>query len=251
MKAFAFTFQPAFVLATPTSWMSAFDMLTKAIDQLPPKKPFVIFLDELPWLSTPKSGLLQALDHFWNTEWVSRQNVKLIVCGSAGSWILDNIINARGGLHNRLTSSMLLKPFNFQETTEYLASRSIQMSRMQVLNLYLVVGGIPFYLKAIEKGLSAAQNINQLCFTSSGFLFKEFDRLFSSLFKNSQSYVDIIRVIAKQPSGIDQTHLKALLKLPKAGGSLTKRLNELESAGFILSFVPYGREKKGNLLPHH
>jgi hypothetical protein len=185
--------------------MKAFDMLTKAIDQLPSNKPFVIFLDELPWLATAKSGLLQALDHFWNTEWVNRPHIKLLVCGSAASWILDNIVNATGGLHNRLTASVRLRPFTFDETTEFLAARSLKLNREQVLDLYLVMGGIPFYLKSIEKGLSAAQNINQLCFTANGLLYEEFDRLYSSLFKNSEVYIKIIRQIAKNLHGIDQT----------------------------------------------
>jgi len=245
MRAFIKSFQPIYTLSIPCSWMEAFEILTKAIDQLPKKKPFVIFLDELPWLATAKSELLQALDHFWNTEWVNRPNLKLIVCGSAASWILDHIVNAKGGLHNRLTTSILLKPFQFQEVIEFLSSRSLKMSTAQILDIYLVMGGVPFYLKAIEKGLSATQNIDQLCFKANGLLFEEFERLFSSLFKNSDAYIEIIRVIAKQSQGVDQGMLEHHLKLSASGGTLTKRLKELEAAGFIISFVPYGKEKKG------
>ncbi len=245
IRAFEKAFQPAYPIALPTDWIKAFDLLTKAIDNLPKSKSFVIFLDELPWMATQKSGFLEALDHFWNTEWVNRANIKLIVCGSAASWMLDNLINAEGGLHNRLTISLLLKPFNLQETAEFLASRSLRMSPGQVLDLYLIMGGIPFYLKAVEKGLSAMQNINQLCFTANGLLYGEFDRLYSSLFKNSEAYIEIIKVIATNPQGIDQVTLEKGLKLTASGGTLTKRLSALEAAGFIISFVPYGREKKG------
>lgn len=245
LRAFVKAFAPLYPLARLTSWMMAFEMVTKAIDQLPKNRPFVIFLDELPWLATPKSGLLQALDHFWNTEWVNRPNIKLIVCGSAASWILDNIVNAKGGLHNRLTTSILLKPFNLEEVSEFLASRSFEMSRTQILDLYLVMGGVPFYLKALEKGLSPSQNVNQLCFTATGLLYAEFDRLYSSLFKNSEAYIEIIRAIAKRPEGIDQTLLEQELKLSASGGTLSNRLSELEAAGFIFSFVPYRREKRG------
>lgn len=244
-RSFEKAFNLAYKLANPISWMEAFDLLTKAIDRLPKKKNFVIFFDELPWLATARSGLLQALDHFWNAEWVNRSNVKLIVCGSAASWIIDNIVNAKGGLHNRLTMSLVIRPFSIRETVEFLDSRAIKMSMMQVLDLYLVMGGIPFYLKAIEKGKSAMQNINQLCFTANGLLFGEFDRLYSSLFKNSEAYTEIIKVLASHPQGMDQQELRGKLKQSASGGTLTKRLIELESAGFIISFVPYGREKKG------
>ena len=245
LRAFVKTFKPVYTIAAPTSWIDAFDMMTKAIDQLPKKRPFIIFLDELPWLATPKSGLLEALDHFWNTEWVNRANVKLIVCGSAASWILDNIINTTGGLHNRLTTKILLKPFNLAETIAFLQSRSLKISANQILDLYLVMGGIPFYLQGVEKGLSVAQNINQLCFTSNGLLYEEFHRLYNSLFKNSEAYIEIIRTISKYSQGITQEELEPTLKLSASGGTLTKRLNELEAAGFIISFIPYGREKKG------
>lgn len=245
MRGLEKTFQPVFSIAQPASWIEAFDILTKAIDQEPKKVPFVIFLDELPWLATPKSGLLQALDHFWNTEWVGRRNIKLIVCGSAAAWILDHLVNAQGGLHNRLTASILLKPFNIQETMDFLASRSIRMNIRQVVDLYLVMGGVPFYLKAVERRFSAVGNINQLCFTVNGLLYREFDRLFNSLFKNSESYVEIVKVIANQPQGIDKYELEQTLKKSSSGGTLTKRLEELEAAGFIISFVPYGKERKG------
>lgn len=245
IRAFEKTFKPLYPIALPDSWIDAFQILTKAIDQLPKEKPFAIFLDELPWLATPKSGMLQALDHFWNTEWVNRPNIKLFVCGSAASWILENIVDATGGLHNRLTASIRLKPFNLKETSEYLAKRHIQLNNSQVLDLYLVMGGIPFYLKAVEKGLSPSQIINQLCFTASGILFEEFERLYKSLFKEFEIYINIIRAIAKQPHGIDQMTLEKKLKLTSTGGTLTHRLTELETAGFIISFVPYGHAKKG------
>lgn len=244
-RAFKKSFKPIYELAPPTNWMEAFEMLTKAIDHLPKNRPFVIFLDELPWLATPKSNLLQALDHYWNTEWVNRSFIKLIVCGSAASWILDNMINTRGGLHNRLTENIQLKPFQIHEVDEFLTNRSFRMNITQILDLYLIMGGIPFYLKALEKEMSAMQNINQLCFTANGLLFEEFNRLYHSLFKNSEAYIEIIRIIAKQPQGIDLRKLERQLKRSTSGGTLTKRLNELEAAGFIISFIPYGRDKKG------
>ncbi len=245
IEAFVKAFGLKYIPSIPTSWSAAFKMLTEAIIDLPKNKKFVIFLDEIPWLATPKSGFLQALDHFWNTRWVRYPQIKLIVCGSAASWILDNLINAKGGLHNRLTTRILLKPFNFRETIEFLNEHSIRMSPTQVLSLYLVMGGIPYYLKAVRKGLSVSQNINQLCFTANGLLYNEFARLFGSLFDNSEAYVEIIRAIAKHPEGLDQLSLEKYLKLSKLGGTLIKRLNALEAAGFIISFVPYGRKKKG------
>ena len=244
-RSFEKAFVPPYPISAPTSWIDAFDMLNKAIALQPKNNPIVIFFDALPWLATPKSGLMQALDHFWNVEWATQSNVKLIACGSAASWMIDNLINAEGGLHNRLTQIIQLKPFTIKETKAFLEHRNIKLSHKQILDIYMVVGGIPFYLKALDKGYSAVQNIDELCFTANGLLFKEFDRLYASLFKNSEAYIEIIRAIASRRKGIEQEKLLEKLKLSSSGGTFSKRLKELEEAGFILGFVPYGSDKKG------
>jgi AAA+ ATPase superfamily predicted ATPase len=244
-RAFTKAFNLGFEIKTPESWMEAFGMLTKIIDDKYADTVVTLFFDELPWLATTKSNLLQALDHFWNTEWTRRNTLKLIVCGSAASWILDNLINAKGGLHNRLTKVVQLRPFTINETSDFLKSRNVVLTHKQLLDLYLVMGGIPYYLKAVDKSISAVQNINELCFTKEGLLFNEFNRLLISLFNNSEAHNEIIRAIARKSNGIDQDSLLTGLKLSASGGTFTKRLNELEKAGFIISFIPYGRDKKG------
>jgi len=239
------TFKLLFRVMPPKNWMEAFELLTDAIEQNLVNKTIIIFLDELPWLATPKSDLLQALDHYWNTDWCYRQNVKCIVCGSAASWMLDNIINAKGGLHNRLTAIIHLRPFTLHETEKFLTLRGIFLNHKQLLDLYMVMGGIPYYLKRVERGLSAMQNINNLCFSTSGILYNEFNRLYASLFDNADIYEEIIREIAKSRYGIDKEALLKKLKLSTSGGTFSKRLMALEQAGFIISFTPYGYTKKG------
>ena len=149
-RAFSNKFYPGVRLREPDSWTEAFDLLTKVI---PKQEKMVIFFDELPWLATRKSGFLQSLDHVWNAQWSKLPNLLLIVCGSAASWMLEKLINAKGGLHNRLTKSILLHPFNLKETEEFLKSRSIKLNNSQVLDIYMAMGGVPHYLKQVEQGL--------------------------------------------------------------------------------------------------
>lgn len=238
------TFYPNLVLAVPTSWRQAFELLTNKIKELPKKEKVVVFFDELPWLATRRSKFLQELDYFWNTQWSRMENVKLIVCGSAASWILDNLINAKGGLHNRITEAVRLNPFTLSETKKYLEGvMNIKLNLMQILDLYMVMGGVPFYLSKLKKNKSAAQNINELCFSKDGILYSEFPRLFKSLFEAYEINLRIIRAIAKFRYGISFSQL--LKKVgKKAGGRFTDRLNELEAAGFIEKILPYGRKKR-------
>lgn len=238
------TFDLPYEIAPVTTWKQAFNLLTKLIKTIPSDKKFIIFLDELPWLATVKSGLMQTLDHYWNTIWRRMDNVKLIVCGSAAGWMIDNLINDKGGLHNRVTLKLSIRPFDIKQTKEYLKYRGITLNHKQVLDLYLIMGGIPYYIDAIQKGKSAVENINELCFTVDGLLYNEFDNLYRSLFKNADAYLEIIRAMAKHRFGIEQNLLLSRLKLSSSGGTFSKRLEELEQAGFIISFTPYGKNKK-------
>lgn len=229
----------------PKSWLDVFQLLTVCIEKVPLKQKVLLFFDEMPWLAVPKSKFLQALDHFWNTQWQTRKNLKLVVCGSAASWMLKNLVHAKGGLHNRLTAVMSLKPFCLEETEEYLHHRGVHFNRRQILELYMAFGGVPHYLNAIQKQLSPAQNINQIAFTKDGLLFTEFNNLFASLFDDSSAHIELIRLIARSREGIGREELLEKAKHSSSGGRFKNRLVELEEAGFISSFVPYMHRKKG------
>ncbi len=226
------------------SWMEAFEDLTQAVNTIPKGKKVVLFFDELPWMATPRSKLLTALELYWNRYWVFDDRLKLIICGSATSWIIENIINNRGGLHNRVTRTMQLRPFSLHEVDEFLKAYRIRLNHRQILDLYIVLGGVPLYWSFVRKGRSAHQCIDELCFQNDGPLVKEFRRLFESLFEDAKAYIDIIRIIAKHRYGIGQAELISKAKLPD-GGNAGKRLYQLEEAGFITSLVPYGRKDKG------
>ena len=162
---------------------------------------------------------------------------------SAASWMLDNVINAKGGLHNRLTKVIHLEPFDLKETKEFLEYRKISLTQLQVLDLYMVMGGIPYYLKQVERGKSVLQNIDGICFSQEGILYSEFERLFRSLFEKADFHLQIVREIAKRRYGIpEQTLIKALHVT--SGGTLSKRIEELEAAGFVKSIVPYKNKKR-------
>ncbi len=227
------------------NWRDAFKGLTVLIKNLEKDKKVVLFFDELPWMVTPRSEFMQQLDYIWNTEWSNLKNLKLIVCGSAASWMLEHFIYTKGGLHNRITGRICLKPFNLQETQQYLKHREISLNHQQVLELYMVMGGIPHYLKSISKGLSAVQNINKICFTKDGLLLDEFQKLYTSLYKDSEIHIKLIRIIASQRQGISIIEILEKDKALSSGGRLRQRLLELEAAGFIQGLVPYGNKKKG------
>lgn len=238
------TFYQSPSIVPQKQWGDAFEDLTDAINEIPKEKTIVLFFDEFPWMATPRSKLLTALELYWNRYWVFDRRIKLIICGSATSWIIDNIINNKGGLHNRVTRTIHLKPFSLHETESFLKEHQINLNRRQILDLYTVLGGVPLYWSYVRKGYSAHQCIDELCFQSDGPLLKEFERLFESLFDDPKPFINLIRIIAKHRYGVGQSELIELSKLPDGGGTV-HRLHQLEEAGFITSLVPYGHKDRG------
>ena len=225
----------------PKSWLEAFSLLTLQIQKIPESEKVILFFDELPWLSSKKSGFMQALDYFWNREWCKHPNLLLVVCGSAASWMIDNLINDKGGLHNRITKKILLEPFKLNETKEFLCAKGFKGPLRKIIEIYMVLGGIPYYLMEYDLSLSVAQNINKMCFDKDGILTDEFPKLFKSLFDQSEINRSIVRLIAKNHYGVTREEILKSLSLP-SGGRLNKRLEELESTGFIKKLLPFGKK---------
>ncbi|MDY0267230.1 MAG: ATP-binding protein, partial [Methanimicrococcus sp.] len=228
-----------------TNWFKAFEQLSHLLEKLPNKNKKIIFLDEVPWMDTPRSGFLPALEYFWNGWASSRKDILLIVCGSATSWMTNNLLKNRGGLHNRVTQKMYVAPFTLKECELYFKEKNIAMSRYQIAESYMVLGGVPFYLSLLDKNLSLAQNIDQLCFSPHGILKDEFSNLYASLFKNSQNHIKIIEALSKKTKGMTQSELSDMTKISDGGG-LVKILDELEQCGFIRKYHTFG-QKKGYL----
>lgn len=236
------TFLDGISIEAPNNWEAALGLLHKQISKVITKK-VVIFLDELPWMATPKSGLLQEIDYFWNHHWAKMKNVILIVCGSSASWLIRKIIYNKGGLHNRTTCQIKLLPFNLCETKSYLHSKNIRLSNKHVLDLYMAFGGIPYYLSYIGQGLTSQQNIQKLIFDNNAPLKDEFNKLFESLFNSAGAYIELIKIIAGKREGVRRVELKSMAKLSGGGGRLSKRLSDLAAVGFIEEYIPWDRSR--------
>lgn len=227
------------------SWHDAFLALERLLDQPRPGRN-VVFLDELPWLDTPRSRFLPELEHFWNARASLRKNLVLVVCGSASSWMVSNLVRNRGGLHNRLTRQILLRPFTLRECADYAAARGLVLSPRDICSAYMALGGVPWYWSLLEKGLSVAQNLDALFFAEGAPLAPEHDALFASLFRHSEHHRRIVDALAAVGIGADRATLLARTGLPD-NGVLSRCLEELEQCGFVRQYTPYGKAKKGAL----
>lgn len=232
--------------AIPDNWVQAFKFLEDFLKARTSKQPAAVFFDEFPWIQTQKSGFKQAFDHWWNT-WASRQpKLKVVICGSAASWMIEHIVNDKGGLHGRLSQTITLMPFSLGESEAYLRSRGVKLNHYHMLQLYMAMGGIPQYLKQVNKGESATQAIDRLCFAKDGLLKTEFNNLYRSLYADSAHHIKVIRQLSKKGKGMNRAELMDACGLT-SGGTTTHLFEELEASGFISQYVPFGKTIRDSL----
>lgn len=227
----------------PKSWLDAFLLLEKFLQKIDDGSRQVVFLDELPWLDTPKSGFIRAFEAFWNTWGCHRKNLMVIVCGSANSWIQDKLINNHGGLYNRVTYEIKLSPFNLSECEEFYKSKAVKLSRYDITQSYMIFGGIPYYMGYVDGEMSLAQNVDRLFFKKNGILRDEYDRLFASVFVNPEAVKSIVHLLYQRNSGYTRREITEKLGITD-GGRLSRNLNALISGDFIIKYVPFGCKKR-------
>lgn len=224
---------------TPKNWLEAFTQLRAQIEKMPKDKKIILFFDELPWLVTPRSGFMAALDLLWNRYLSRMDNVILIVCGSAAAWMIKHVIHDKGGLHGRLTRQIKMKPFTLGEAEAYMQYRGVDLTRKQFTEIYMATGGVAKYLDHVQRGQSSAQIIHHLCFSREGYLYREFNQLYRSLFDDHEKHLSIVRVLAQKKSGFTRDELLEKTQL-QSGGGFTTVLNELCESGFVLKVPVFG-----------
>ena len=224
-------------VSIPSNWMDAFALLRQFIKQREEKKK-VVFIDEIPWMDTPRSDFVSALEYFWNAFASARKDILLIICGSATSWIINKVLKNHGGLHNRVTYRLPLQPFLLSECEDYMGSRNICFSHYDLLELYMIFGGVPFYWSLLNKGESVAQNVDRLVFAENGKLHNEYYELYDSLFKTPELYISVVTILS---AGQGMTREELVKKTELDGnGKTTRVLDDLQQCGFIRKIPTYG-----------
>ncbi len=227
----------------PKTWLAAFFQLREYLNIQKQDTKKVIFLDEIPWFDTPRSGFLAALDNFWNQYCTKRTDIILVICGSAASWIIDKVINNKGGLHNRITNKILLMPFTLAETKTFLEIKNVKLTLKDIVQIYMCVGGVPFYLKDIKAGDGVPQILDQLFYNKQAILKNEFQNLYAALFKNNTFHENVVEALATKNKGLTRNEIIDATGI-KGGGGLTTVLEELTQCGFIMPIYPIKKAKE-------
>lgn len=228
-------------LVPPSDWIEAFERLITLLDTGKSER-LVVFIDEMPWLDTPKSGFLPAFEHFWNGWAAGNSNILLIVCGSSTSWIADRLLNNTGGLYGRITSQIKLSPMTLSECHEFYMDRGVELSSYDLIQYYMIMGGIPYYMNMVRNDETLSSGIDRLFFNRDSYLRDEFSRLFNSLFRNPENYTKVVRLLSSRSSGFTRQEISDGCDIPYGGG-LTAVLQALEANDFIFQYCPFGKKK--------
>lgn len=228
---------------TPSDWFKAFDMLKHHLKSIETEGKKVVFIDEMPWLDTPNSDFIPAFEAFWNGWAAAENNILVIVCGSATSWITNKLLGNKGGLFNRCSYRMFVKPFTLKETEQYLVSRGFEWTRYDIAECYMIMGGIPYYLKQLNPQWSYTQNIDNLFFREKGLLWDEFNHLYDTLFKQAANHIAVVEALAKKKSGLTRNEIVEETKLHD-NGNLTAILNNLIDNDFVRPYNYFGNKKR-------
>lgn len=230
----------------PENWQTAFLQLKGYLKTLPKDRKQVIFLDELPWIETPKSGFVQLLAHFWNDYLSKEPHFVLVICGSATSWIIKKVINDPGGLHNRLTENIHLRPFTLAETHAFLTDKGLSFSLQDLTKIYMALGGIPFYLENLRKGESFAAAIERICFAPNGILHNEYNNLYQALFNNAEMHQQIVAALSTRHYGMLHAEILKEMGMSQPTGSYQRAMEELIVSDFVVENTPLGKQKRGS-----
>lgn len=227
--------------SAPDNWREAFLLLRVLLSGKKNRRK-VVFIDELPWLAGPQSSeLISELGYFWNSWADSQRNIILIVCGSATSWMLDNVIRDYGGLHGRLTEKIKLLPFTLAECEQFYKREGFHMSRYEVTLSYMVFGGVPFYMGKLRNDLTLTDNIDRLFFAEDN-IHQEFKDVYAGLYSSKEKYVEIVKTLGRKFYGMTQSEIMEATGL-KSGGTFSKLLDNLFESGIIRKYPRYGKER--------
>jgi uncharacterized protein len=210
------------------SWGEFFQLLAKYTEH----GQWTIYLEELQWLANYKSALIAELKYVWDNYFRHNPQLIIILCGSAPSFMLDKVVHSRA-LYNRSQYEIHLRELDITEAKALLHKRQCR----EVFDAYLTVGGIPEYLKRLNKDSSVYLSLCQQSFLPEGFFLCEYEKIFTSGLADNKHYRQMIALLSQQRF-MTRKQLMTALKLP-SGGTVTQLLTDLEKAGFIEKYHPF------------
>lgn len=187
----------------------------------------LLFFDEISWMGSKDPTFLAKIKDVWDRRLKQNDRLVFVVCGSASSWIEENLLSSSAFV-GRISYTLTLEPLPLADCDRFWPNSISAYEKFKVL---VVTGGIPKYLEEIDPKQPAEENIKRLCFTRGGSLVEEFDLIFSDIFlRDSEDYRRILEALCRGAKEVEE--ITDFLHRATAG-RIPEYLRELELAGFV------------------
>ncbi|MDF3048352.1 MAG: Archaeal ATPase family protein [Candidatus Midichloriaceae bacterium] len=207
-------------------WSKLFQLLATKCE----KGKIVVFFDEISWMGSKDPNFLSKIKNAWDIYFKQNPQLILVLCGSVSVWIEENILKSTGFV-GRISLNMVLNELTLPESSQFLDNIGFRGPPTEKFKILSVIGGVPKYLEEVNPALRADKNIKELCFDSSGILFREFNDIFADLFsKRSKLYQEIVTSL--MDGDADLNEICEITGIPK-GGNMSHYLEDLILSGFI------------------
>ena len=222
---------PEMQLFKTDSWSAIFLLLSKKLG----KVPCVLFFDEFQWMGDEGKNIVSHIKYAWDNYFLKNNRVHLVLCGSVSSFMVKQVIRSKA-LYGRINLEINLKPLHIQTIIPVFKK---ERSLLELIEMYMVTGGIPQYLKMFNLNKSILLNLLDLCFLPNGYLVNEFDRIFISHFGRNVHYRNIIESLIHTKI-MDKNQIAKKCRIER-GGRLSEYMDNLEIAGFIEKYPNLGQ----------
>ncbi len=217
-------------------WSEVFKLIYDNI----PDGEWTLYFEEVQWLANYQPMFVSELKYAWDNYFKNKTGLVLILCGSSPSFIINEILLSKA-LYNRSQYEFPLREFSLTETKEFLAQRS----NREVMDAYLLVGGIPEYLRWVNNKSSILVSLCENSFKPASFFLNEYQRIFVSSLADKKHYKEIIEYLAKCRFATRDEILKHIGV--SSSGATTALLVDLEQCGFIEKYTPYQAHSESTL----
>ncbi len=208
-----------------------FDYIKRRLDN---DKLTVIIIDEFSYLVEKDASIPSVFQGIWD-EVLAKKNVFLILCGSSISKMEHGVLSYKSPLYGRRTSQWKLSPFSFKELKEFFPGFSL----VERVEIYSVLGGIPFYLKKFRKK-NIFLNIEESILAKGEPLYEEVEFLLREELREYSSYYSILEAIAAGSTRIIEIANHSNIK----AGDLPKYLATLIKLDIVEKVHPVTEKEK-------
>ena len=183
----------------------------------------LLIIDEFPYMCRGNESIPSVLQNLWD-ELFKDENVMIVLCGSAMSFIEKELLAEKNPLYGRATGIYKMEAMSFYDAVQFFPDYS---DRDKII-AYSILGGIPHYLRQFDADLTLEENIKRNILTKGCVLYSEVEFLLRQDLRETPLYNSIIEAVALGNTRLNDISVKSLVDDTSKTSVYLKNLIELE-----------------------